>query len=78
MLEQSINITPFLLEDPESRHEADNAYLVYAVKNNLESVVRVFLTSGADPNCYNGAPLRLAKEKGYKGLVELLERYGAK
>lgn len=73
-----INIKPFHLEDPESKHEADNAYLVYAIKNNLEAIVRVFLTAGADPNCFGGVPLRVAKEKGYSGLVELLEKYGAK
>jgi ankyrin repeat protein len=78
MLEQKINIFPTLLEEPETRHEADNAYLAYAVRNNLEDVVRVFLGYGADPNCYNGLPLRVAQEKGYRGLVELLKRYGAK
>ena len=59
-----INIKPFHLEDPESKHEADNAYLVYAIKNNLEAIVRVFLTAGADPNCFGGAPTKGSQGKG--------------
>ena len=72
-----INIMPFHLEEPEWKHEADNAYLVYAVKNNLEAVVRVFLGAGADPNFFGGVPLRIAKEKGFTGIVELLEGYAS-
>jgi ankyrin repeat protein len=55
--------------------------LHFAVYRHSETITKMLIAKGASVNAkddFGSTPLRWASDKGYKDIVELLKRHGAK